>query len=165
MISKKIFVYNCYNLDGNNTTLNVIRGVWTERDVFLCTAEMVLGHLIPKVVLPYPTLPFLIKSSLRLINHCGRGFRDKSCREANKHLHPVSTAHQYQMPPTAWLHWPTSWRPHYSSRWLCCAFETFISFYKQIQGMEKSAMWSVVFQGSLKQLASESDENLHCLWN
>lgn len=92
MIAKKIFVYNCYNLDGNNTTLNVIKGVWTERDVFLCAAEMVLGHLIPKVVtsLLHP-LPFLIKSSSRLISHCGRDYGDKSSREANKHLHPVST--------------------------------------------------------------------------
>lgn len=59
MISKKIFVYNCYNLYGNNTTLNAIRGVWTERDVFLCAAEMVLGHPIPKAVTSplHPPLP------------------------------------------------------------------------------------------------------------
>lgn len=163
MISKKIFVYNCYNLGGNNTTLNVIRGVWIERDVFLCAAEMVLGHLIPKAVTSLPTLPSLIKSSLRLINHCGRGFRDKSCWEASKPLLPVSTAQQCQTPP--WIHWPTSWWSCKSSGWLCHAFETSISFYRQIQGMEKSAMWSVGFQGSVKQLSLESDENLHCLWN
>lgn len=45
------------------------------------------------------------------------------------------------------------------------SFETSINFYKQIQGIEESAMWSVGFQGSIKQLSLESDENLHCLWN
>lgn len=82
MISKKIFVYNCYNLDGNNTTLNVIRGVWTERDVFLCVAEMVMGHLIPEVA-TFSLL--LIKSFLSLIHLCSAAFRVKNCTYA-EHL-------------------------------------------------------------------------------
>jgi len=81
MISKKIFVYNCFNLDGNNATLNVIRGVRTERDAFLCAAEMVLGHQIPEV-LTSPAL--LLKSFLSLTNHCSAAFRDKSCSDAEQ---------------------------------------------------------------------------------
>lgn len=148
-------MYNCYNIDRNNTTLHVIRGVLPQRGFPLCCSD---GSVSAD---SYSTLPLPNKNSLRLINHCGRDFWDKSSGEPTKRLHPVSAAHQCQMHPE---HGFTGQHHEHgvTAQDDCCAIETSVNVYKQIQGMEDSTMGSVGFQGSVKQLSSESDESLHC---